>query len=65
MDLPLLSTLPATGGVICNAALTAAFLAAEDRRAIGMEHVVAALDLENAKLPQPIDLGPLRRRAAR
>ncbi|MEW9920200.1 ATP-binding protein [Marimonas sp. MJW-29] len=59
-----LALLPATGGTIRNAALNAAFLAAETESAIGMTHVCAALEIENAKLAQPIDLGPLRRRAS-
>lgn len=64
LDLKRLAKLPATGGTIRNVAVNAAFLAAEAESAIEMEHVFVALELENAKLSQPIDLGPIRRRAA-
>ncbi len=62
VDAAKLAILPATGGTIRNAALNAAFLAAEAGSAIGMDQVLAALEIENAKLAQPIDLAPLRRR---
>ena len=62
IDTATLAILPATGGTIRNAALNAAFLAADAGGAIGMDEVLAALEIENAKLPQPIDLAPLRRR---
>lgn len=64
LDFDLLATLPAAGGVIRNAAQNAAFFAADARRPIGMEHLLNALELENAKLVQPIDLGSVRRRLA-
>jgi ATPase family associated with various cellular activities (AAA) len=65
LDLDLLATLPATGGTIRNAALNAAFFAAEAGRPIGMDHILAALEIENAKLVQAIDLGALRRKGGR
>ncbi|SFR07226.1 ATP-binding protein [Poseidonocella sedimentorum] len=65
IDIPLLATLPATGGTIRNAALGAGFRAAEAGRAIGLQDIVAALESENAKLAQPVDLGVLRRRVGR
>ncbi|MEM9780214.1 MAG: ATP-binding protein, partial [Pseudomonadota bacterium] len=64
LDHARLAALPVAGGTIRTIALNAAFLAAEDIGEIGMTHVIAALELENAKLDQPIDLGPLRRRRA-
>ncbi|MEM8657414.1 MAG: ATP-binding protein, partial [Pseudomonadota bacterium] len=64
LDHARLAALPVAGGTICTIALNAAFLAAEDSGEIGMTHVIAALELDNAKLDQPIDLGPLRRRRA-
>ncbi|WP_415402185.1 ATP-binding protein [Tateyamaria sp. SN3-11] len=57
-----LATLPATGGTIRNAALGAAFMAAARGDTIGFDDVMAALEQENAKLAQPMDLGALRRR---
>lgn len=65
IDLNLLATLPATGGTIRNAALNAAFFAAGAGQPIGMDHVLAALEIENAKLVQAIDLGALRRKGGR
>lgn len=62
IDTAALASLPATGGTIRNAALNAAFLAADTGGPIEMAHILIALEQENTKLSQPIDLGPLRRR---
>ncbi|MEP6068060.1 MAG: AAA family ATPase [Paracoccaceae bacterium] len=61
LDFAKLAQLPAAGGTIRNASLNAAFLAADEDSDIGMLHVLHALELENSKLAQPLDLNPLRR----
>ncbi len=61
-DLGVLAQLPVSGGTIRNAALNAAFVAADQNDAIKMDHILFALEAENAKLAQPMDLSPLRRR---
>ena len=60
-ELAKLAVLPAAGGTIRNAALNAAFLAADENSDIKMLHILHALELENSKLTQPLDLNPLRR----
>jgi hypothetical protein len=45
-----------TGGHIKNVALASAFLAAEEDCAIGMRHVLAALEREYQKMGKPLDL---------
>jgi ATPase family protein associated with various cellular activities (AAA) len=65
IDCDALAILPATGGTIRNAALGAAFMAAARGGAIGFDDILEALEQENAKLTQPMDLGPLRRRRVR
>ncbi|MDS9470136.1 ATP-binding protein [Paracoccus sp. MBLB3053] len=65
LDLERLAELPLAGGAIRTVSLNAAFLAAERGEGICMGDILAALDFENAKHNQPIDLGLLRRRMAR
>jgi ATP-dependent 26S proteasome regulatory subunit len=50
LDLDFLARFKVTGGVIRNAALTAAFLAAEEGDVITMEHIAVALKREFQKL---------------
>ncbi|GMU40203.1 MAG: ATPase [Chloroflexota bacterium] len=65
LDLPWLARqFRLTGGVIHNAAITAAFLAAEEGRAISMQHAVLGVDREMEKLGRlrtENDFGPYYR----
>ena len=63
LDFEFLSTLEVTGGNIRNVALTAAFMAAEEDRSVGMEHVVRAVRREfqkTGKLIRPEEFGRYR-----
>lgn len=62
LDCDRLAELPLAGGSIRTIALNAAFLAADRGAAIGMGDVLAAVEIESAKLDQRIDPGALRRR---
>ena len=60
LDVEFLAGFDLAGGNIKNAALTAAFLAAEDGIAVGMEHIVQALKRElekTGRLVNPGDFG--------
>lgn len=54
LDFERLAQLNISGGVIRNVATHAAFLAAEDRRPVGMAHVLAAARGEYAKVDKPL-----------
>jgi hypothetical protein len=59
LDPSLLAQLTLPGGNIHNIALNAAFLAAADGRAIGMEHVLSAARNECQKLDRPLPLSEI------
>jgi hypothetical protein len=54
LDFGLLAQLNMTGGNIRNIALNAAFLAAADRRPVGMEHLLDATRQEAIKMERPL-----------
>ncbi|MCY7399442.1 MAG: ATP-binding protein [Nocardioides sp.] len=54
VDPGLLSRMEITGGNIRSIAVNAAFLAADDRSSIGMEHLMRAAAREYAKLSKPV-----------
>jgi SpoVK/Ycf46/Vps4 family AAA+-type ATPase len=54
LDIDRLAQLNVTGGNIKNIALCAAFLAADDGLAVGMQHLLAAARLEYGKLQRPL-----------
>jgi ATP-dependent 26S proteasome regulatory subunit len=61
LELSWLSRLDLSGGNIKSVAVNAAFLAASDKSAIGMSHVVRAAAREYAKLSKPVsaaEFGP-------
>jgi len=60
LDFERLSQLNITGGVIRNIALLAAFLAADERTAISMRHLLAAARTEYAKLEKPLSAAETR-----
>ncbi|MBS0391533.1 MAG: ATP-binding protein [Proteobacteria bacterium] len=60
VDFARLARLDATGGSIRNMALAAAFLAAEDGTAIGMQHLMQAARVEGAKRERPFSEAELR-----
>jgi len=60
LDYARLAQLNVTGGVIRNIALLAAFLAADEKTAIAMRHVLAAARTEYAKLEKPLGAAETR-----
>ncbi len=54
LDFDRLAQLNVSGGVIRNIAMHAAFLAAEERAAVGMRHLLAASRTEYAKIDKPL-----------
>jgi hypothetical protein len=60
LDFSRLAQLSITGGVIRNIALLAAFLAADEKSAIAMRHVLAAARTEYAKLEKPLGAAETR-----
>jgi hypothetical protein len=50
-----LASLNMAGGSIHNIAMNAAFLAADERRAVGMSHVLQATRLEAVKVERPVE----------
>jgi hypothetical protein len=60
LDYARLAQLSVTGGVIRNIALLAAFLAADEKTAIAMRHVLAAARTEYAKLEKPLGAAETR-----
>ncbi len=60
LDYARLAQLNVTGGVIRNIALLAAFLAADEKVAITMQHVLAATRTEYAKLDKPLGAAETR-----
>jgi hypothetical protein len=54
LDYDRLARLNVPGGVIRNIATHAAFLAADERRAVGMDHLLRAARVEYAKLERPL-----------
>ena len=60
LDMQKLSRLNVAGGNIRNIALSAAFLAAEDRASVGMEHVLQATRQEAQKIERPLSESEIR-----
>jgi hypothetical protein len=60
LDFERLAQLNISGGVIRNIATHAAFLAAEDRTSVGMEHMLAAARGEYAKMDKPLTAAETR-----
>ncbi len=60
LDIATLARLDLTGGQIRNAALTAAFLAAEEGQAVAMRHMAAAARREYQKAGRPLSAAELR-----
>jgi len=54
IDYERLSQLNVSGGIIRNIAMQAAFLAAEDQTAVGMNHLLAATRTEYSKMDKPL-----------
>jgi ATP-dependent 26S proteasome regulatory subunit len=61
LDPARLATLNMTGGNIHNIALNAAFLAADARQPVGMNHILQAAQLEAIKTERPIAEMEVRR----
>ena len=57
LDMAKLARLSLSGGHIRNVALNAAFLAADEARAIGMRHLLMAAEAEFAKIEKPLPAG--------
>jgi SpoVK/Ycf46/Vps4 family AAA+-type ATPase len=57
LDMAKLARLSLSGGHIRNVALNAAFLAADEARAIGMRHMRMAAEAEFAKIEKPLPAG--------
>jgi hypothetical protein len=60
LDVQKLARLNVTGGNIRNIALYGAFLAADDRQPVGMEHLLRAARVEYAKLDRPLTAAEIK-----
>jgi len=60
LDVRKLSQLNVAGGNIRNIALNAAFLAAEQKSPVGMEHLLQAAHLEGQKIDRPVSEAEIR-----
>jgi len=60
LDYAKLAQLNVAGGNIRNIALSAAFLAAEERKSVGMSHLLAAAQMEAHKIERPLATAEIR-----